>query len=70
MALTQTEKFLIAGLKLFDLTEEEQESIFLMLQTEEQQVAMMDFLAANRNATQQDILWEMVRILRDTRETL
>ena len=66
MALTQTEEFLIDGLRLFDLTEEEQEGIFLALRTEKQQALMMDYLAYNRKASGQDILKKTVEILTRT----
>ena len=67
MELTQTEMYLIAGLKLFDLSDEDQEAIFLILRTEEQQVLMMDYLVDNRNASGQDIMKEMLRIYRATK---
>ena len=66
MPLTQTEAFLIHGLRLFDLTEEEQEGIFLALRTEKQQALMMDYLAYNREASGQDILKKTVEILTRT----
>lgn len=63
MALTRTEELLIDGLRLFDLTEEEQEGIFLFLETEEQQNKMIDFLLENRNATGQEILRKTKEII-------
>ena len=66
MALTQTEEFLIDGLRLFELTEEEQEGIFLALRTEKQQALMMDYLAYNRKASGLDILKKTVEILTRT----
>ncbi len=66
MALTKTQEHLILGLGLFDLTEEEQEAIFLFLQTEEQQTQMVDYLLGHQDATGQDILKEMSRILGTT----
>ena len=62
MQLSQTEMYLIAGLRMFDLSEEEQEMIFLILRTEEQQSMMMDCLADNRDASGEDIKKEMLRI--------
>lgn len=66
MSFTQTEKHLVIGLKLFGLTEENQRAIFLALQTEEQQRAMVDYLMEHLNADEQDILKETVRILKST----
>lgn len=66
MKLTQTEEFLIDGLRLFDLTEEEQLGIFLALRTEKQQALMMDYLAYNRKASGEDILKKTVEILMKT----
>ena len=65
--LTEAQKLLIRGLRLFDLSEEEQEATFICLQTEGQQIAMMDYLATHRNATGQDILKELSRILKVTK---
>ena len=67
MELTESQKLLIRGLRFFDLTEEEQEAIFLFLQTEEQQWAMMDYLVDHRHATGQDVLKELSRILKTTK---
>ena len=64
MELTQTQKHLALGLRLFELTEEEQEAIFLFLRTEEQQTAMVDYLLDHEHATGQDVLKELRRILR------
>ena len=66
MQLSQTEMYLIAGLRMFDISEEEQEMIFLILRTEEQQSMMMDCLADNRDASGEDIKKEMLRICRAT----
>ena len=66
MQLSQTEMYLIAGLRMFDLSEEEQEMIFLIVRTEEQQSMMMDCLADNRDASGEDIKKEMLRIYRAT----
>ena len=54
MQLSQTEMYLIAGLRMFDLSEEEQQSM------------MMDCLADNRDASGEDIKKEMLRIYRAT----
>lgn len=63
MALTRTEELLIDGLRLFNLTEEEQEGIFLFLETEEQQNKMIDFLLENQSATGQAILKKTKEII-------
>ena len=67
MELTKMETLLIDGLRFFDLSDEDQEAIFLILRTEEQQVLMMDYLVDNRNASGQDIMKEMLRIYRATK---
>ena len=66
MSFTQTEKHLATGLRLFGLTEDDQEAVFLVLQTEEQQLAMVDYMLKHQNASEQDILKETVRILKST----
>ena len=70
MALTQMEKHLVLGLKLFGLTEEDQAAIFLVLQKEEQQVALMEYMAKHLNADGSELLRETLRILDDTENTL
>ena len=64
MALTETQKLLIRGLRLFNLDEETQEGIFLSLQNEAQQWELMDFLCANKTATEAEIIKETIRILK------
>lgn len=64
MELTMHQKHLILGLRLFDLTEEEQKAILLFLETEQDQVAMIDYLLENRHATKQDILTKLAEILK------
>ena len=49
--LTTTQKHLILGLRLFDLTEEERETVFLFLQTEKQQTQMVDYMMQNKEAS-------------------
>ena len=63
MELTMHQKHLIRGLRLFDLTEEEQEIIFLFLEKEEEQIEMIDYLMDHQHATQQDILGKLFEIL-------
>ena len=62
MALTQTEKHLINGLKVFEVEKEAILGIVAALRTEKQQWAMINYLVNNRQATQSDILLELVKI--------
>ena len=64
MELSETQKLLIRGLMLFPVSEENQEAIFLFLfKSEENMWSMMDFLANNRDATEQQILKKLENIL-------
>lgn len=63
MELTKLEKALIIMLDRTDLPEEDQEAIFLFLQTEEQQYRMLDFLHNNPKASGQEILNRFGEIL-------
>ena len=63
MELTKLEKALILTLGKTDLTEEDQEAIFLFLKTEEQQYRMLDFLHNNPKASNQEILHRYAEIL-------
>ena len=62
MKLTMHQKYLIIGFRLFDLTEE-QKGILLLLETEKDWVAMIDYLLENRKAARQDILSKLAEIL-------
>ena len=62
MKLTMHQKYLIIGFRLFDLTEE-QKGILLLLETEKDWVAMIDYLLENRKAARQDILSKLAGIL-------
>ena len=64
--LTMHQEHLILGLRLFDLTEEEQENILLFLEKEADQIAMIDYLLENQHTTQQDILTRLAEILKET----
>ncbi len=66
MELTKMQKLLIYGLTLFGLDEETQLSIFLLMQTAEQQAAMIVFLQTHENATEQQILKQVKQILEVT----
>ena len=62
MKLTKIEDLLLRGLMLFGLRRETVGTIFALLEKEEEQMAMIDYLAENREATEQDILQELWRI--------
>ena len=65
MEWTKTEKILLDGLIYFGLDKEEVIGTMMFLQTEQQQIRMIDYLMNNRNATSQDILKETMRIIKD-----
>lgn len=62
MKLTKIEDLLLRGLMLFELRRETVGTIFALLEKEEEQMAMIDYLAENREATEQVILQELWRI--------
>ena len=62
MALTQTEKLLVRGLKIFGASEDETVSIGLLLETEEQQLEMMYWMADNPEATPSDLIGKALDI--------
>ena len=64
MELTQTQKLLIYGLRQFPLSEENQEGIFLLLKNEDDQLLMIYYLQTHPNATEEEIMEEYVRILK------
>ena len=66
MELTITQKLLIYGLTLFPLEEQDQEAIFLVLKTQEQQEEMVAFLMLHPEASGQEVLNEMGRIIKKT----
>ena len=63
MTLTQTEKLLIYGLRQFQMSEQNQEAIFLFLREEADQLLMIYYLKTHPEATEQEILNESGRIL-------
>ena len=69
MKLTQTEKLLIYGLHQFQISEQNQEAIFLFLREEDDQLLMIYYLKTHPSATEQDILNESGRIL-ERRKTI
>ena len=66
MEFTQIQKLLIYGLKLSKAEKETQMGVCLFLETEEQQLLMIDYLRHNPEATEQEILNEMGAILEAT----
>ena len=67
MILTQTQKLLIDGLTQYPVTEENQEAIFLFLYRDEAQMQeMIKFLALNEKATEDEIMEELSRILKES----
>lgn len=62
MELTQTDKHLIDGLVVFNLTEEEIIVILSGLRTQEQRWLMVDYLIEHEGASMSDILEAMVYI--------
>ena len=66
MQLTKAQELLIRGLKLFPMTPQEREEIFLTLKTDEERWALMTYMKENRNATAQEIKEEVSRIIKST----
>ena len=64
MELTTTQKLLIYGLKQFPITEENQEAVFLFLFKDEGKMKeMIQFLAQNLDATEDQIMEKLEIIL-------
>ncbi len=63
MELTKLQKDLIEGLTYFDLTEDEQVAIFLFCDTPEKQLQILCFLADNEEATRDEIMDEVWKML-------
>ena len=64
MQLTTTQKLLIYGLKQFPIKKENQRAIFLFLyEDEEKMQELINYLAMNEKATEQEIMSEVTRIL-------
>ena len=66
--VTKREEILILCLKAIGVSEDNAVNVVLSLETVEQQDMLAEFLAANRDATEQDVLRETVRILKMTQE--
>ena len=66
MQLTATEALLAYGLNLTKLPDEEWEAVFNFLETEEEQMKMILFLKHNEKATNQEIMNELGRIIKES----
>ena len=66
--LTESEKILIRILKCMGLDEDETVGTVLSLDTEEKQDMLVEFIGTHREATSQEILREVIRILKVTDE--
>lgn len=65
MELTKTQKLLAYGLTQYQISEENQETVFLFLHENEAKMQeMIRFLALNEKATEQEIMTELARILK------
>ena len=62
MELTSTQKLLMNGLELFGVEKEAMIGILISLQKEEEMRELMNYMAENQQANQEDILEQMVRI--------
>ena len=60
--LTNMEKALIAGLKIFEMQEEEIIAIMIAMDTEQKQNQLLEWMEKNPKATASEVLTEMVRI--------
>jgi hypothetical protein len=56
MGLTETQQLLLNGLELFKVEEEAIIGIMITLQNENQMDMLMNYMAENQKATQEDIL--------------
>ncbi|MBP3370482.1 MAG: hypothetical protein J6L85_06995 [Clostridia bacterium] len=59
---------LIRWLMLLPLSEEEQLSIAMLLETDEERIAIMDYLSENRTPTHDEIMNEVGRIIKSTKK--
>ena len=64
--LTKGEEILIRWMKAIGMSEDDTVGVILALETPEQQDMLAEFLSINRDATDQDVLKETLRILRLT----
>ena len=68
MDLTVTQKLLIYGMTLFPLSEENQEAIFHSMKSDEMQLLMIRYLQTYPSATEQQILNEAGRIIKQAQQ--
>jgi len=68
MQLTQTQKLLIYGLNQFSIAEREQETIFLVLQEDADQILMIHYLKTHPQAKEQDIMNHLTLILKQRKK--
>lgn len=66
MAVTRILILLIRWLMLLPLSEEEQISIATLLETDEERIALMDYLTTNKAPTHDEIMNEVGRIIKST----
>lgn len=66
MALTNIQKYLIAGLRIFNVEKDAIVGIVSALETEEQQCRLMEWMAEHEGATTSQILRETVEIVHST----
>ena len=64
MSITEASKLLVRGLQFFPLTEREQEAIFLILESDEEKMLLMEYMANHEHATAQELKNEVGRILK------
>ena len=64
--LTKGEEILVRCLKAIGMSEDDTVGVILALETPEQQDMLADFLWNSRDATDQDVLKETIRILKET----
>ena len=66
MEMTMTQKLLAYGLKQFPISRENLETVYLFLyESEEKMKEMIKFLALHEKATEQEIMTELARILKE-----
>jgi hypothetical protein len=68
MAITASGKHLVRGLQFFPLTEQEREAIYVVLDTDEQKMMFMEYMANHEHATAQELKNEVGRILKMTQK--
>ena len=66
--LTATEKYLIRGLQFFPLTYQEREEIFMMVETAEEQIRLMKYMASREGASVEELKNVASQIIKMTRQ--